>query len=134
MVPPDKRSGPHPHEARQQPIRRTATTPNDSPNVHVTAHVALVELVRELRPDIPSVIAESVVVEALDRAAGDVLDASWARARECLYPRAVMSASRRFWGSTYQDRRATELEAARPTRADYKGRRHLHSVDGDDAA
>jgi hypothetical protein len=73
---------------------------------------SLVDLVLELRPDIPLSIAESLVREALDNAADAILDAEWARTRARLYAEALRLAHGRHM-TPYAIRRARELAEAR---------------------
>jgi hypothetical protein len=110
-----------------------ATGGDCDPRTHLTSHRAIAALVLELRPDIGPAVVDSLVVEALDRAASDTLDESWARAREWLYPEAIAAAQGRF-GISYARRRAAELRDAMPRAGDYTGRRRLRAVDGGDAA
>ena len=91
---------------------------------------ALTDLVVEVsRGRLPWPLAESYVIEALDAAAGALLDESWARAREALYPEAVRAARAVRVGASYAERRARELAAAQPRPGDFRGR-HLHPVGG----
>lgn len=108
----------------------TPATDNPAHDVPMAATRALTALVVEVRPDLPWTLAESYVLEALDRAAGEILDVAWAQAREHLYPEAVSAARAAKVGPSYSQRRANELRDARPKRGDYPGRRHLHSVRG----
>jgi hypothetical protein len=85
---------------------------------------ALAALILELRPGIAPSIADSLVVEALDQAAGAILDEAWARAREHMYPDAIAAARTAARLPDYLDlergRRDLYAEWAR----DRDGRRH----------
>jgi hypothetical protein len=102
----------------------------DTPDVPMAAHRAIAGLIAELRPDLPGPLVDSLVVEVLDIAAAEILNESWARAREALWPEAVAAARTARVGASYAERRALELASARRTPHDFLGRRHLHSVRG----
>jgi hypothetical protein len=102
--------------------------------VHRSVHQVLVRLLAELRPDLPLPALDTLLVEALDHGANDVLDQAWAAARLHIWPEARASARRA--AIPYSQRRAAELEDAKPRPGDFPGRpRHLQSVgSGGDAA
>ena len=88
------------------------------------AVAALTGLLLELRPDLPPPIAESLLREALDLAADVILDLDWARQRAQLYPEAVAVAHMtKHVLTSYADRRAREIEAAKPRPGDFHGRK-----------
>ena len=84
---------------------------------HEAAAGPLVDLVSELRPDLPTAIVMSLVHEALDGAAAEVLDVAWARTREAM-PGYV--APRRHV-TPYAERRLRQLADAAPRPGDYLG-------------
>ena len=92
-----------------------------SAHAPMAAHRVLVGLVCELRPDLPWPLVDSLVAEALDRAAVEILDESWARAREHLYAEAVAAARTRHHIG-YAERRVREVADAAPRAGDYPGR------------
>jgi hypothetical protein len=82
----------------------------------------LVDLIAEVRPDLPWSIAASLIREALHAAADAVLDVAWAKTRARLYPAAVDAAHRRHT-RPQQLREARRLAGARrPRRRDRHGR------------
>ncbi|MEQ7126677.1 hypothetical protein ABN034_19360 [Actinopolymorpha sp. B11F2] len=77
------------------------------------------DLIVELRPDVPVVIAESLAVEALDAAADLILDEQWASARARAYAVAVRAAGHRSTTSWEVARAVGRLrELARTPRPD----------------
>jgi hypothetical protein len=81
----------------------------------------IVELIAELRPDLPLSVASSLVVERLDEFADTLLDEAWARQRQRLYPEAVRSAHSRHAGRGYERRRAAECFDVPAKPGDHKG-------------
>lgn len=80
----------------------------------------LVEMVIELRPDLAVPVAASLVVEALDEHADNILDLEWAKQRRAMYPAALRLAHSRHQ-KPYAERRRLELVDALPRGADYPG-------------
>ena len=82
----------------------------------------IVQLISELRPDVPLPVIASLTVEALDLSACMILDGEWASARQAAWPEAIRVAHSRHSGRypTLAERLA---EARRPRPGD-----HLESV------
>ena len=137
LVPPDKDRAPAGNRSAKVQLAGGTDATLDHAQPNSVEHVVLVELAHllaEVRPDIPLAIIHSLIAEALDAAAGRQLDLAWAYARERLYPLAVAVAKDARVGLAYAERRAAELEDARPRPGDFRGRPHLRAIPGGDAA
>jgi len=104
----------------------TAASASDTDSVRQAADrtpdAALVDLLLELRPDLPLPIAESLIREALHGTADAILDVEWAHTRQRLYPDALAAAHARHT-LPYAARRGREIaDARRPRPGDHHGR------------
>jgi hypothetical protein len=102
------------------PIRILSHEP--PPPTRADLAAPIVDLISELRSDIPLPIIATLVVEALDKAADTALDKAWARQREAAYPAALRLVHNRHAGHTYAERRAREVADSAPRPGDYRGR------------
>ncbi len=117
-MPPDVRARPGADRAGNYFNEQALGGGRLAPNLpHEAAAGPLVDLVSELRPDLPTAIVMSLVYEALDYVAGVVLDAEWASARE------AMPGFRSRWRNLipHTEQRLRQLADAQPRPGDYLG-------------
>jgi hypothetical protein len=69
---------------------------------------ATVQLILELRPDLPIPVAASLAVELLEQAR---VDAAWVERRASVDPHVTVASFNRHAGHSYAQRRALELQA-----------------------
>jgi hypothetical protein len=81
---------------------------------------ATVELLREVRPDLPVPLIRSLAVELLDQASRD---AAWLERRASTDPAVTRASTNRHVGDPYHARHDRELVYAAPRPGDYTGRR-----------
>ena len=103
------------------PIKPPASILPQPPPTRADLAAPLVELIAELRSDIPLPIIATLVVAALDKAADTALDEAWARQRAAAWPDGVALAHNKHVGTSYAQRRAGESEAAKPRPGDHPG-------------